>query len=178
MLYTRIPMERVGVLIGPEGSTKKVLEEVTGARVLVNSQEGEVTIDESQCEDPSLGMMVQDVVQAIGRGFSEEKALSLLNDETFLRMYDIKDYTRSRNRIVQLKGRLIGKRGRTRELIEELTGAKLSVYGHTVGVIGTLPQLDISCRAVEMLLQGSEHASVYRFLEKSRARLKADTLGL
>lgn len=177
MLYTRIPVERVGVLVGPEGRTKKALEERTGARVLINSREGEVTIDETPCEDPSLGLKAQDVVRAIGRGFSEVRALALLEEDIYLRVYDIKDYARSRNRIVQLKGRLIGTRGKTRDLIEELTGASLSVYGHTVGLIGTLTQLDVAGRALEMLLQGSEHASVYRFLERSRADLRVEEMG-
>ncbi len=178
MLYARIPMERVGVLIGTEGRTKKALEERTGVTLFIDSSAGEVTIDESKCEDPTMGMKAKDVVTAIGRGFSEEKAFKLLEEEVFLRMYDIKDYVHSRNRMKQLKGRVIGTRGKTRSLIEELTGASLSVYGHTVAIIGNLLQLDVSCRAVEMLLQGSEHASVYRFLERMRSQLKAEEMGL
>ncbi len=177
MLYAKIPMERVGVLIGTDGKTKKALEERTGVTIAIDSSAGEVTIDESKCEDPTMGMKAAEVVRAIGRGFSEEKALKLLEEEVFLRMYDIKDYTRSRSRVVQLKGRLIGTRGKTRKLVEELTGASLSVYGHTVAAIGTLLQLDIACRAVDMLLQGSEHATVYRFLEKMRPRLRVEEMG-
>ncbi len=177
MLYSRIPQERVGVLIGTEGKTKKALEERTGVSITIDSSAGEVTLDESKCEDPTMGLKAQDVIRAIGRGFSEQKAWKLLEEEFFLRVYDIKDYANTRNRLVQIKGRIIGTRGKTRNLIEELTGASLSVHGHTVAAIGTLLQLDIACRAVEMLLQGSEHASVYRFLEKMRPQLKVEEMG-
>ncbi|MFQ6012371.1 MAG: KH domain-containing protein [Thermoplasmata archaeon] len=178
MLYARIPMDRLGVLIGPEGRTKKTLEKMTGVRLEVDSKTGEVTIDESGSEDPSLGLRVKDVVRAIARGFSEERALRLLEDETYLRIFSVKDYASKRPRRLQLKGRVIGAHGRTRTLIEELTGAYVSVYGLTVSVIGPPLPLDVACRAVEMLLRGSEHAAVYRYLEGMRPALRAEERGV
>ncbi len=174
MLYTRIPMDRLGVLIGPEGRTKKALEEMTGVRLDVDSKTGEVTIDESGSDDPSLGLRVKDAVSAIARGFSEARALRLLEDETFLRIYSVKDYADMRPRRLQLKGRVIGTKGKTRSLIEELSGAYVSVYGFTVSVIGRTFPLDVACRAVEMLLRGSEHAAVYRYLERMRSALREE----
>lgn len=170
-------MDRLGVLIGPEGATKSTLEETTGVRLEVDSKTGEVTIDESGCEDPSLGLRVKDVVTAIARGFSETRALNLLEDDTYLRMYHIKDFAGKRSRQMQLKGRVIGARGKTRSLIEELTRAHVSVYGHTVSVIGSSLSLDVACRAVEMLLRGSEHAAVYRYLEGMRPSLRQEDVG-
>ncbi len=177
MLYTRISRKRLGVLIGTEGQTKNTLEELTGVRISIDSSSGEVTIDESPCEDPSMGLKARDVVQAIGRGFSDEKALELLEEDCFLRIFDIKDFAHSRNRIVELKGRVIGTRGKTRGLLEELTGSSVSVYGHTVAIIGSSLQLDVASRAVEMLLKGSEHATVYRYLERMRPQLKIEEMG-
>lgn len=175
-LYSRVPMERVGVLIGNEGETRRRLEKATGARLEVNSETGDVTIYEG-AEDPSLALKLRDIVSAIGRGFSEEKALRLLESEVYFRILDIKDYARSRNRVVELKGRVIGTKGKTRSLIEELTGTHISVYGHTVGLLGDMLQLDIASRAVEMILQGSEHAAVYRYLEKMRPDLRMAAMG-
>ncbi|MFQ5986388.1 MAG: KH domain-containing protein [Thermoplasmata archaeon] len=174
MLYARIPMDRLGVLIGPEGRTKKALEETTGVRLEVDSKTGEVTIDESKSEDPSLGLRVKEVVTAIARGFSEARALRLLEDDTYLRLYSVKDYADKRPRRLQLKGRVIGAHGRTRSLIEELTGAYVSVYGLTVSLIGRTFPLEVACRAVEMLLRGSEHAAVYRYLEGMRPALREE----
>ncbi len=177
MLYARIPMERLGVLIGTDGQTKKRLEELTGIKLGVDSATGEVSIDETPCEDPTMGLKTRDVIQAIGRGFSEDKAMKLLDEDAFLRIFDIKDFAHSSGRMRELKGRVIGSRGKTRNLIEELTGASVSVYGHTVAIIGNLLQLDIASRAVEMLLQGSEHATVYRYLERMRPQLRMDEMG-
>jgi ribosomal RNA assembly protein len=179
MLYTRIPLERVGVLIGPEGRTKALVEERTGVVLLVDSRSGEVTLDERAAADPSDALKVQNLVRAIGRGFSEGRALRLLEDDVYFEVLDIKDFAgRGKQRIAQVKGRIIGTRGRTRTLIEELSGANMSVYGHTVALIGDPVQLAVARKAVEMLLRGSEHATVYRFLERKRAELKMHEKGL
>jgi len=178
MLYVKIPMRRIGVLIGENGETKKKLEEATGVKVEIDSEKGEVTIDEKQAEDPSNALTVQDIVKAIGRGFSEERAFRLLDDEIFLRMFDVRDFAgKNPKRVRQVRARLIGTGGKTRRLVEELTGVDVSIYGNTIGIIGDTVQLGVAERAVEMLMEGSKHAAVYRFMEGSRASLRIAELG-
>ncbi len=177
MLYARIPQERIGVLIGPGGGTKRRLEKETGVAMVIDSETGEVTIDESAAKDKFLAVKVRDIVTAIGRGFSEERAFRLLGDDAYFVVLDIKDHARTPARIAQVRARVIGTRGKTRRLIEELTGADMSVYGHTVALIADDFQLPVAQEAVEMLLEGSEHATVYRFLERKRAELRIAEMG-
>ncbi|HKZ48739.1 MAG TPA: KH domain-containing protein [Thermoplasmata archaeon] len=177
MLYARMPMERIGVLVGPKGETKQRLEEATGTKVLVDSETGEVSVDESHAADPSLALKARDIVTAVGRGFSEERAFRLLDEDAYLQVLEIKDYARSRGRIAQVKARLIGSRGKTRRILEEMTGADVSVYGHTVAVIAASYQLPIAVEALEMLLRGSEHSTVYRYLERKREELRVYEMG-
>ena len=92
-------------------------------------------------------------------------------------MLDIKDHARTPARIAQVRARVIGTRGKTRRIIEDLTGAAMSVYGHTVALIADDLQLPIAQEALEMLLRGSEHKTVYRFLERKRAALKIAEMG-
>ena len=104
-------------MIGPKGLTKQRIEEETGVQILVDSKEGEVSIDESKAEDPSMALKTLDIVKAIGRGFSEERALRLFDPEVFFRSVDIRDFAgKNRKRIAQIKGRLIGTKGKTRHL--------------------------------------------------------------
>lgn len=173
-----MPQDRVGVLIGPEGDTKRRLEERTGTHLNVDSESGEVVIDEAGAVDPVMALKAQEIVQAIGRGFSEDRAFRLLDDETYLEILDIKDFARSRAREEQIRARLIGTRGKTRRIIEELTSVDVSVLGHTVSLIGPSFELAIAREAVLMLLRGSEHATVYRFLERKRSDIKAWQMGL
>ena len=92
MLYARIPAERLGVLIGPDGATKKRLQQSTGTQIAVDSTTGEVTLDESRASDPVLALKARDVVQAIARGFSEERAFRLLDEDAYIEIFDIKDF--------------------------------------------------------------------------------------
>lgn len=169
MRYVKIPLERVGVLVGKKGEVKKRIEDETGLLIDVDSKSGDVTIDESKAKDPILGLKCGDIVKAIGRGFSPEKALRLLKEETYFSLIDIRDYVgKNQKHIRRVRARVIGTRGKTRRLIEELAGVNLSIYGNTIGVIGESLEVNIALAAIEMLLEGSEHSAVYGFLEKKR----------
>src|SRR5947208_15331526 len=78
MLYARIPAERLGVLIGPDGVTKQRLQQSTGRRIGVDSMSGEVTIDEAGASGPVLALEARDSVQAMARGSAEDGRSLLL----------------------------------------------------------------------------------------------------
>ena len=59
-----------------------------------------------------------------------------------------------------------------------LIEAKLVIYGHTVGIIGGFEESDVAREAVEMILTGSEHSTVYRFLERKRHEQKMAKWGV
>src|SRR5256886_5876861 len=163
MLYARIPSERLGVLIGPDGVTKQRLQQSTGTRIAVDSVSGEVTIDETGASDPVLALKARDIVQAMARGFSEDRAFRLLDEDAYLEVLDIKDSAHSKNRVAQIRARLIGTRGKTRRIIEELTGVDVSVWSHTVALIGGAVEMAIGHEGQLMLLRGSGHNTVSRF---------------
>jgi len=174
----KIPAERVGVLVGKGGETKDLIEKRTGVKLTIDSEEGDVEIDHTHASDPSMAIVVGNIVMAIGRGFSPSKALKLLENDCYLQIYDIRDYVgRTVEHVSRMRARVIGTKGRTREIFEEITGADVSVYGNTVAIIGTSLQVEIAGKGMEMLLSGSEHAAVYHYLEGRRAQLKVDGLG-
>jgi ribosomal RNA assembly protein len=174
----KVPKERIGVLIGREGEVKAKVEKQTGVRIIVDSEEGDVTVDYSKAKDPSAVLSVMDFIVAVGRGFSPEKAMMVLDDDWYLSVIDIREYVGKKPaHIARMRARVIGTKGKTRKLFEELTGAYMSVYGNTVALIGDTFQLDIARRALDMLLSGSEHAAVYKFLESKRLEIKIDGMG-
>jgi len=67
----KIPEERIGVLVGPGGSIKHLIEEKTKTTLEIDSETGTVSI--ASAEDPLQGLRVMDLVKAIGRGFSPER---------------------------------------------------------------------------------------------------------
>ena len=57
-----------------------------------------------------------------------------------------------------------------------MTATEISVYGKTVGIIGTVEQVKIAREAIEMIIKGVSHESVFSFLEKKRRELKQDMI--
>ena len=179
--FVKIPTERVGVLIGPDGVTKKNVEERLSVKLQIDSESGDVAIDLSEkASDPSMLFKAKDVVMALGRGFSPEHAFRLIrDDEAILDIIDLRTvFGRSETDIKRIKGRIIGMNGKTRNIIEELTGTNVAVYGHTVSIIGTIEQGEVAREAIQMLVKGSMHATVYRFLHRKRRELKKKMLEL
>ena len=174
MITLRIPADRIGVVIGPHGATRKLLAERSGLPITVDSESNEVSFDDkAEGADPLMVLKMRDVVRALGRGFSPEHAMRLFSDDAYFELLDIHDYAgKNKGRVRQVTARLIGSEGKTRRIIEEQTRCDLAIYGHTVGIIGELEDLAVATRAVDMLLGGAEHASVYSFLESQRRKAK------
>jgi len=174
----KIPKERVGALIGKKGEAKKWLEQRTGVKMLVDSSEGDIELDTTQLSDPAMALVIPNIVKAIGRGFSPEHAFELLDDDTVLEVLDIRDYVGKKpNHVARVRARLIGTNGKTRRIMEDLTNTRISVFGNTVAVIGGSVQASITIRAIEMIMEGAEHATVYRFLEGKRDVVRAAGMG-
>jgi ribosomal RNA assembly protein len=177
----KVPRERVGVIIGPDGVTKKNIEGKLSVELQIDSDSGDVTITMSEkATDPSMLFKAKDVVTALGRGFSPEHAFRLVRDEdAVLDVIDLRTaFGKSEADIKRVKGRIIGMNGKTRRLIEELTDAQVAVFGHTVSIIGTIEQAGVAREAVEMLVKGSMHSTVYRVLHRKRGELKKKMLEL
>jgi ribosomal RNA assembly protein len=180
-VFVKIPHDRVGVLIGNEGQVKELLEKRLGVTLEIDSHSGDVKISLSPTtKDFSLLLRAKEVVTAIGRGFSPERANRLIEDEnSALYLIDLREiFGKSESDIKRVKGRIIGKEGKTRKLIEELTESYISVYGHTIGIIGNIENAQIAKEAIEMLLQGRQHATVYKFLHRKRQEIKRKKLEL
>lgn len=164
----KIPKDRVGVLVGKKGETKRWIQKKAGVKLDI-SPEGDVIISGA---DNIMLYDVKIVVQAIGRGFSPERASRLFHEGTSLEMIDITEYAgKSRKKLDRLRGRVIGENGRARRSVEELTETDISVYGKTVAIIGEIEMAALARNAVDMLLSGAPHGAVYRMLENKRREL-------
>jgi len=179
--FVKVPRDRIGALIGPDGRAKASIEKKLSVELRIDSQSGDVEIMlMPTAQDPSVLFRAKEVIMAIGRGFSPEHAFRLLeDDESVLEVIDLRETVgKSQSEIKRLKGRIIGKEGKTRRLIEELTDANISVYGHTVSIIGNVEQAEVAKEAIQMLIRGSLHQTVYRFLHKKRREFKKKKMEL
>jgi ribosomal RNA assembly protein len=163
--FVKIPKERIPVLIGTEGSVKKELEKRTSTKITVTD---EIGIEGGTFEV----MLAANVVKAIARGFSPESAFLLLDEEYELNVITLSG--KNEKVVKRLMGRVIGKEGKTRKKIEEMCGARISIYGKTVSIIARIEDLDTASRCVEMLLKGRTHGYAYHFLEDRKEKKHRD----
>lgn len=165
----KIPLARVAVVIGKGGNVKKDIEEATGTKLQIDSAEGDVFIT----GEDALGLYTaREVITAIGRGFNPELAKLLLRQDYASEQVEIEDYAKTKRHEIRVRGRVIGAEGKARKVIEELTDCHVSVYGKTITIIGEIESVGTCKRAIEKLLGGSQHSSVYRWLEKQRKEMK------
>ena len=176
-----IPRERVGVLVGHAGNTKSTIEAKLFVDLKIDSPSGTVEIGvKPDAPDPSGALQAKDIIVAIGRGFSPDRAFKLFNEETTLDIIDLHDFFgKNEAEIRRIDGRIIGREGKSRRILEELTGASISVSGHTVSIIGNYDAIAMAKDALEKLIKGRQHGTVYKFLKRRRQELKKEkALGL
>ncbi len=175
-----IPLERVGVLIGKSGKIKSKIEKICSVSISVDGQTGEVIIRGNGDDvENMMPFKAEEIVLAVGRGFSAERAMRLLQGENSLHVIDIREFAgKSQSQIEIIKGRIIGEGGRVRKNIEDLSGASVSVYGRTVSIIGEGKQLRSAIHAITSLSSGSTHGKVYNTLQESRRKEKIEKLQL
>jgi ribosomal RNA assembly protein len=171
-----IPKDRVGVLVGLGGTVKSTIEDRLFVDLKIDSPSGAVEIGvKPNAPDPSGALQAKDIVLAIGRGFSPERAFRLFNEDTTLDIIDLHDFFgKNEAEIRRVDGRIIGREGKTRRILEELTGAAISVSGHTVSIIGGYEAVSMAKDALEKLIKGRQHGTVYKFLRRRRQEIKKE----
>ena len=172
--YLKIHQNRIGALIGNKGDVKKSIEKATETILDIDSEDGTVYITPQENMSDPLGVWnANHIVKAVARGFNPEVALKLVDDDIYLEVIKLPLYIgKSKNALSRYKGRIIGQNGKTREIIMDMAEVQMAIYGKTVSLIGEMDNLMIAKEAIEMILKGSRHKSVYSFLERKKDELK------
>ncbi len=152
-----VPKERIKV-IKDQKTVKKIENSI---KIKISFEENSVMIEGEGVEL----FQAKNIVKAIARGFSPEKAFRLLDEEETLEIIELTGFTDKKMKVI--KARLIGTKGKTRKLIENFSGCSVSVYGKTVCLIGNFEQMKIAREAIKMVIRGSKHSKVYGFLQQA-----------
>src|SRR5918911_3911421 len=177
----KVPRDRIGVIIGKNGKIKGEIQEKGNVMIEIDSETGDAVISSGSKEPPTNmePFKAVEIVSAISKGFSPRRAYRLLEEEETFQLIDLRDYAgKSSNSMERIKGRIIGEEGKSRKTIEDLSGAYISVYGHTVGLIGKFEEIKIASDAVTMLSKGKSHKTVYNMLQEARRKAKMDRMRL
>lgn len=176
----KVPLERVGALVGHEGIIKNEIEKRCSVDLQIDGDTGDVRMQYDvkglKEGDP---FKAQEVIAAIARGFSPQRAFVLFEEGKSLSTIDLRQYSgKSENSLARIKSRLIGTDGKARKLIEQLSGTEISIYGHTVSIIGDSPKSKVAEEALIKLASGGTHKAAYQMLQQYRSKQKLERLQL
>ena len=175
----RVPKDRIAVIIGAKGQTRRNLQEAAGCKELtIDSTSGDIVVEwgEPGSYDPVKAFKLPDVIKAVGRGMAPNRAIQLLQDDWFFEMVDLREHVGKRsNQQRRIRARIIGSEGKIRKMIEQHTNTEISIYNSTVVLVGEEIGLGNARQAIEMLASGSEHGTVIKFLEKERRKVRLES---
>ena len=175
----RIPNDRIAVLIGKSGNVKSKIETTCHVSLKIDGDTGEIFIKSQGDVEKIQPFKAMEIVTAIGRGFSPENAMILLDGENTLHVIDLREFAgKSNANVERIKGRIIGEGGRARRNMENLSGTHISVYGRTVSIIGDASKLRLTVDAISSISSGSMHGAVYDKLEAANRRTKQEKMQL
>ncbi|MEM5820327.1 MAG: hypothetical protein QW678_01615 [Candidatus Aenigmatarchaeota archaeon] len=128
-----------------------------------------------ESEDGYKLLKAKEIIDAYIFGFNEEECRKLFNENFRFQIIEIKNFLRNknnRNRLKELKGRVIGEKGKAKRNIEELTKSKIIIRRNIIGIISSEENYDLVRRAIEMILEGRMHSTVYSFIIKELQKRK------
>lgn len=127
--------------------------------------------------DPYKEYEAKIILEAINFGFSVSKALLLLEEEILFRRLHIKSFTRRKN-LHEVRARLIGTYGKTKNTIEEISGCEVVIQDNEVGIIGSAESIEHATTAIKNIIRGTKQANAYRYLERMNRTKDIDDLGI
>mgnify|MGYP001773132723 CR=1 FL=1 len=148
--------------------------EATKTVISVNEVDGIIVIEPASPYTKPIDLMkAQDIVKAIGYGFSPERAFRLMDEDQILIIIDLKEHVKpSSNHLTRVKGRIIGEEGRVRKNLEDMTGTYISIYEDYVSIIGDYDSANIAREAIMMIIEGRQHATVYKYVDRAVRQIK------
>jgi len=125
---------------------------------------------------PENEYLAEKVIDAINFGFAINKALLIKKEDLMFEVLNIKDHT-NRKDLERIRGRIIGKAGKTLKTLSDLSKCFIEINENNVGIIGLPESIQIAQEALISIIKGSKQSNVYAHLEKIRPK-QVEDLGL
>lgn len=162
--------KRIPIIIGHNGITKRNIEKATHTRLEIDSHTGEIIVVGGNNYYDVYN--AKKLISAISRGFSPEVAFTILKDDNTIEVITLSDLAgKNESRLEQIKGRIIGREGSIKAMIEKNYNCHISVFGKTVSIIAKSEDMPEVQKIVEAIIGGCKHTTVFKML-KSNKNLK------
>lgn len=151
---------------------------IEGVEIKMNLQKPsvDIRISKSRKNGQLILRRCEIFIKAIVVGIAPEKCKDLLEVEADIINFMISDIKRlSPNSATRAVARIIGKEGKTKDLIESTSGAKLFIKDeHMVYIVGTDKAIKIAKDAVCRLVMGAQPGAIHNNLKRLVAKNKKE----
>lgn len=153
---------------------RRKIEDLFNVKLTVDVNQGIVTIEPKENTTIDEIIKAKSVIEAISYGFDIDTALELKNENYILDVIDLRDFIEKSklSHYTRIKGRIIGEEGKAKKSIEELTGTRIVISDKVIAIIGEYENVKAAREAIEMLIQGRQHSTVYKWLKNWRREFK------
>jgi ribosomal RNA assembly protein len=125
---------------------------------------------------PENEYIAEKVIQALDFGFPFSVAVEIKKEDLVFETLNIKEYTNQKN-LPRVRGRVIGKEGKTLKTISGLSNCYLELKDNQVGIIGQPEYIKNAHEALILVIKGTKVGNAYAYLEKHQIEPVVD-LGL
>lgn len=148
---------------------KKALPDLKKRLSLKILMEGKKLVIEGESLDEYEALHI---LEAISFGFSAKQAQKLIDQDFTFRKLNIKKFTHRLN-LKDVRARVIGKEGKVKKTLENLTNSDIVIRGNEIGIICPEESINNITTALSNLIRGSKQSNIYSFLERMNAKRKA-----
>ena len=150
--------------------SKKKLEHILNVKITNRGKEVSIS------GKPEDEYTAEKVIDAINFGFSFPSAILIKEQGHVFEILQIKDYTK-RQDLKRIRARIIGKKGKTLQTLNQLTNCSLELKDNKIGIIGDPEHIKNAQESIIFIIKGAKQSNVYSHLEKHQIKPIID-LGL
>ncbi|MFH1801643.1 MAG: KH domain-containing protein [archaeon] len=117
--------------------------------------------------------IAEKVIEAIEMGFPISTAMLIKSEGNEFEIINIKNHTKRKD-LKAIRARIIGKKGKTLKILQELTQCNFEIKENSIGIIGEPEYIKNAQEAIIAIINGAKQSNVYAFLEKHQVRPVGD----
>lgn len=141
---------------------KKRLEKILNVKITNKARD---VFIQGESEDEYFA---EKVIDALNFGFPFSVAILIKKEDLIFEIINIKDYTKRKD-LNRIRARIIGKNGKTLQILNQLTDCNFELKDNEVGIIGHPEEIKKGQESIISLIRGAKQSNVYRFAKRKKS---------